>query len=43
MPWERAEKKEQKKGTYNACLEYALHLHKPDYERVKTLLSYAKE
>ncbi len=43
MPWERAEEKKQKQGTNNARLAYVLHVHQPDYKRMKTLLTYAKE
>jgi hypothetical protein len=43
MPWEGAEEKKQKQGTNNAHLVYVLHVHKPDYARVKTLLAYTKE
>ncbi len=43
MPWEGAEKKKQKQGTDNAHLVYVLHVHEPDYTRMKTLLAYTKE
>jgi hypothetical protein len=43
MPWEGAEAKKQKQGTNNARLAYVLHVHQPDYERMKTLLAYVKE
>ena len=43
MPWEGAEEKRQKQGTNNARLAYVLHVHEPDYARMKTLLSFAKE
>ncbi len=43
MPWEEAEEKKQKQGTNNACLAYVLHVHEPDYARMKTLLAYAKD
>jgi hypothetical protein len=43
MPWEGAEEKKQKQGTNNACLAYALHVREPDYERMKMLLTYAKD
>ncbi len=43
MPWERAEEKKQKQGTNNPRLVYVLHVHKPDYARMKTLLAYAKD
>jgi hypothetical protein len=43
MPWEGAEEKKQKQGTSNARLAYVLHIHQPDYERMKKLLAYAKE
>ncbi len=42
MPWEGAEEKKQKQGTNNACLAYVLHVHEPDYKRMKMLLTYAK-
>ena len=42
MPWEGAEEKKQKQGTNNARLAYVLHVHEPDYVRMKTLLSFAK-
>ena len=43
MPWEGAEEKKQKQGTNNARLAYVLHVHEPDYVRMKTLLAYAKD
>jgi hypothetical protein len=43
MPWEGAEEKKQTQGTSNARLAYVLHIHQPDYERMKTPLAYAKE
>jgi hypothetical protein len=43
MPWQGAEEKKQKQGTNNAHLVYILHVHKPGYARMKTLLAYAKE
>ncbi len=43
MPWEGAEEKKQKQGTNNARLAYVLHVHQPDYKKMKTLLAYAKE
>jgi len=43
MPWEGAEEKKQKLGTNNARLAYVLHVHEPDYVRMQTLLSFAKE
>lgn len=43
MPWEGAEEKKQKLGTNNARLAYVLHIHEPDYARMKTLLAFAKE
>ncbi len=43
MPWEGAEEKKQKQDTYNARLVYVLHVHKPDYARMKMLLAYAKD
>ena len=43
MPWEGIEEKKQKQGTTSARLAYGLHVHQPDYERLKTLLAHAKE
>ncbi len=43
MPWEGAEEKKQKQGTNNARLAYILHIHEPDYARMKILLAYAKD
>jgi hypothetical protein len=43
MPWEGAEEKKQKQGTSNPRLAYVLHIHQPDYKRMKTLLAYVKE
>jgi hypothetical protein len=43
MPLEEAEEKKQKQGINNACLAYVLHVLEPDYERMKTLLTYAKD
>ena len=43
MPWEGAEEKKQKQGTNNARLAYVLHVHEKDYDRLSTLLSFAKE
>ncbi len=43
MPWEGAEEKKQKQGTNNTRLVYVLHVHKPDYARMKTLVAYAKD
>jgi hypothetical protein len=43
MPWEGVEEKKQKQGTKNARLVNVLHVHKPDYTRMKTLLAYTKE
>ena len=43
MPWEGAEEKKQKQGTNNARLVYVLHVHEPDYARMKTLLAYTKD
>jgi hypothetical protein len=43
MPWEGAEEKKQKQGTNNARLAYVLHVHEPDYARMKTLLAYDKD
>jgi hypothetical protein len=43
MPWEGIEEKKQKGGTTNAQLAYVLHVHRPDYKRLKALLAYAKD
>jgi hypothetical protein len=43
MPWEGTEEKKQKQGTNYTRLVYVLHVHKPDYARMKALLAYAKE
>jgi hypothetical protein len=43
MPWEGAEEKKQKQGTNNAHLAYVLHVHAPEYERMRMLLAYAKD
>jgi hypothetical protein len=43
MPWTGAEEKKQKQGTNNAHLVYVLHVHAPDYKRMRTLLAYAKD
>ena len=43
MPWEGIEEKKQKQGTNNARLAYELHVHHPDYKRLKSLLAYAKD
>jgi hypothetical protein len=43
MPWEGAEEKKQNQGTNNARRAYVLHVHQPDYKRMKTLLAHAKE
>jgi hypothetical protein len=43
MPWEGVKEKKQKQGTNKACLVYVLHVHEPDYMRMKALLAYAKE
>jgi hypothetical protein len=43
MPWEGTEEKKQKQGTSNPRLAYGLHVHRPDYERLKSLLAYAKD
>jgi hypothetical protein len=43
MPWEGAEEKKQKQGTNNACVVYALHVHQPDYVKMKTMLAYTKD
>ncbi len=42
MPWEGTKEKKQKQGTSDARLVYVMHMHKPDYKRMKMLLSYAK-
>jgi hypothetical protein len=42
MPWEGTEEKKQKQGTSNGRLAYGLHVHHPDYGRLKSLLAYAK-
>jgi hypothetical protein len=38
MPWEGLEEKKQKQGTTNAQLAYGLHVRRPDYNHLKTLL-----
>jgi hypothetical protein len=43
MPWEGIEEKRQKQGTSNSRLTYGLHVHRPDYKRMKYLLAYAKD
>ncbi len=43
MPWEGIEEKKQKKGKNNARLAHGLHVHRPDYKRLKSLLAYAKD
>jgi hypothetical protein len=43
MPWEGIKEKKQKQGTTNAQLAYVLHVHRPDYECLKALLTYAKD
>jgi hypothetical protein len=43
MPWEGAEVKKQKQGTNNARLAFIFHVHEPDYARMATLLTFAKE
>jgi hypothetical protein len=43
MPWEGAEEKNQKQSTNNTCLAFILHIHEPDYARMATLLTFAKE
>jgi hypothetical protein len=43
MPWEVIEEKKQNQGTSNSRLAYRLHVHWPDYERMKYLLAYAKD
>jgi hypothetical protein len=43
MPWEGIEEKKQKQGTTNSRQAYVLRVHRPDYERLKTLLAYAKD
>lgn len=42
MPWEGADEKKQKQGTNNARLAYVLHVHEQDYNRMRTLLAFAK-
>ncbi len=36
MPWEGIEEKKQKQGTNNARLAFGLHVHRPDYKRLKS-------
>jgi hypothetical protein len=43
MPWVGIEEKKQKQGTSNSRLAYRLHVHRPDYKRIKYLLAYAKD
>jgi hypothetical protein len=43
MPWKRTEEKKQKQGTSNVRLAYGLHVNRPDYGRLKSLLAYAKD
>ncbi len=43
MPRERMEETKQKLGTNNARLAYIMHVHQPDYKRMRTLLAIAKE
>ncbi len=43
MPWEGAEEKKQKQGTNNTRLAFIFHVHEPDYVRMATLLTFAKE
>jgi hypothetical protein len=43
MPWEGIKEKKHKQGTTNARLAYVLHVHRPDYERLKALLAYTKD
>ncbi len=43
MPWEGIKEKKQKQGTTNAQLAYVLHVHRPDYKRLKALLTYTKD
>ncbi len=43
MPWEGIEKKKQKQGTSNSRLAYRLHVHWPNYKRMKYLLVYVKD
>jgi hypothetical protein len=43
MPWEGIKEKKQKQRTSSACLAYGLHVHQPNYERLKTLLGHTKE
>ncbi len=43
MPWKGMEEKKQKQGTSNARLAFVLHVHQPDFKRMKALLAYAKD
>ncbi len=43
MPWEGIEEKKQNQGTRNSRLAYRLHVHRPDYKRMKYLLAYTKD
>ncbi len=43
MLWKGIEEKKQKRGTTNARLAYVLHVHRPDYKRLKGLLAYVKD
>ncbi len=43
MPREGTEEKKQKQGTSNARLAFGLHVHHPDYKKLKSLLAYAKD
>jgi hypothetical protein len=43
MLWKGTEEKKQKQGTNNARLAYIMHVHQPNYERMKMLLSVVKE
>jgi hypothetical protein len=43
MPWEGVKEKKQNQGTRNSKLAYGLHVHQPDYKRMKYLLAYAKD
>jgi hypothetical protein len=43
MPWEGIEEKKQNQGTSNSRLAYKLHVHRPDYKRMKYLLAYTKD
>jgi hypothetical protein len=43
MPWKGAVERKQKQGTSNARLAYVLHVHQPNYKRMKRLLAYTKK